>query len=296
MNDIEKNLQYVCYERTYQYFLKNYLNVINGDILYVDRLLGFVANIEEPEPIFPAENILLDFLNKECKKVDLVSKHDIISELKKKLDSRVAKLAMEMLNAQNEKYFTSVLVEKIDTEFIYYTKINEVSIHIKEPLTYPEFLSRILIEDNNVEIEWLKYDVEIDVEQLLLEGKKKYIYCDYTFGFKDYIDSQVAFYKETDNQLKLKTEKHLQLRFSKHVLNKLYPIVFFLEEYDKFEKHIELREKRIILESLLGKFYKISSIILSLGKFEYFVNYIDTLHEIDESLSKLYILFKEEQQ
>ncbi|EPU1811171.1 hypothetical protein ACVU02_000591 [Listeria monocytogenes] len=286
--DLNKEIKYVCYERTYHYFLKKYMEIKSPDIFYIDRFLGFKFNFDNPEPLFPSSNLLEEMMRDKCINIEVVEFNDLINMLFGRLETSVAKVGMSMLNAQNEEYFTSVLLEKIDSDYVFYTKISETARDIEKPLPIEEFLERIYIEDNKVEIEWLSYDSPIDTLLWFEKGKEKYANLQYVNEFEEFILSQKSFYCNVENQQNLKCDKKLQLRFSKHVLNKLYPLVFFLEEEFISSNENDLVLAGIKLEQSLNKFQKVSSIILSLGDFQYFEAYIEMLYEINCHLKKLY--------
>lgn len=286
--DLNKEIKYVCYERTYHYFLKKYMEIKSPDIFYIDRFLGFKFNCDNPEPLFPQSNLLEELMRDKCINIEVVEINDLINILFGKLETNVAKVGMSMLNAQNEEYFTSVLLEKIDSDYVFYTKISETARDIEKPLPIDEFLERIYRENNKVEIEWLSYDSPIDALLWFEKGKEKYANLQYVNEFEEFILSQKSFYCNVENQQNLKCDKKLQLRFSKHVLNKLYPLVFFLEEEFISSNENDLVLEGIKLEQSLNKFQKISSIILSLGDFQYIEAYIEMLYEINCHLKKLY--------
>lgn len=293
IEDVEKLLQYVCYERTYQYFMKKYLKINSGDLLYYDRMLGFNFDENDAEPIIPHANELQLFLEENFIINDTVTLEGLLNRLSQASNQELAKVGMSMKNAQGEDYYTSVLLESASEHEVFFTKINEVETINNQPISLENFKKRVYLnKQNKIDVEFLQYDgksYEKKVGNIMKTGLVKYCATEYAQGFREYIEDQRRKLDEENALLQMGENKNLQLRFSKHVLNKLYPIVFFLQTIQSNEELIILSQK--IIKSL-EDLEKVAAIILSLQKATYIPMYLTILEDIDTELKEAYRLMK----
>ncbi|MEB9674047.1 MULTISPECIES: hypothetical protein [Bacillus cereus group] len=296
VNELRK---FVCYERTYNYFLQEICSLFNSSILYFDRISGFKYYENQQEPLQPINNYFKDFITKNSKEeewdIDIFVKEKFIQNLK----SAYINTVIEAENSKGENIYTSVLIEEIDRECIYYTKISKAWNCVRFPVEIDDFLKKIVVDNNTFTVEILREAEEIKEYKKLnkVELLKRIMTVERLQRMSNSSPSELyMFINEHEKNLlnnsyftQIKKEKSLQLRVLKHLLNKVYPILIFLAEYIPVAfnvKNIEICHTK--LESCLSNTYKWGSFFLGTARKDFYEQYIKSLKVLEEVLVEIH--------
>lgn len=295
VNELRK---FVCYERTYNYFLQEICNLFNSSILYFDRVSGFKYCEDQPEPLQPKNNFFKGFITSNSKEevwdIDNLVKDKLLQELK----TSYINIVIEAENSKGQSVNTSALIEKIDSECIYYTKISKAWNRVKFPVKIDDFLKKIAVDNNKFSVEILRETEEIKEYKMMskIDFLKSIITVERLQRMIDTFPSELSiFINEHENNFLntsyfnlIKTEKKLQLRVLKHLLNKVYPILQFLAGYIPCafnEKNI--RNQHLRLEACVLNTYKWGSFFLGTARKDFYENYIKSLYELEKTLNEI---------
>ena len=279
----DKYLKFVCYERTYNYILNFHMNDLKTDNLFIDRIFGYNFDEVSPEPLIREENMLSQVFKSFGHNIEVI-KNDFLDVLLFELENgKFVQIAMEMTNAQNEKYYTSVLLEGTSNNNILFTKVSETENKVRFNISVDELIQRVMFVDKKTSLEI------IDIKAM----KSGYDQVKYSIlgknieklnGLEQYICSQSELFNNSKDGLEILDDKIQQLRFSKHLLNKLYPCYFYLNFQSNEFQNEELKNIANELHVNLEKLEKICSIVLGTRKEKMLINYFETLELIKENI------------
>lgn len=149
----ERAVRYVCTERVYYYLFAHYYRFGSYPLVYLDRCLGWVHS-SGPAPLLSRHNGFGRLLDRHARRTVRVPPEELGWYLGAVFaDGARACVAMRWTLPDGFTAVTSVLLDGMDDEVVYFTKINETRNRICSPLPLDELLSAIpREEDGSVEV------------------------------------------------------------------------------------------------------------------------------------------------
>lgn len=303
--------EFMCFDRTIYYLLKNWCEVKDIELFFIDRYIGFCNDEKE------GWKTLLDGMKKmlfnkgiiEVVNVPVDKIREYIAEGIEQNDYKVISYAKFFYPDKEKPYpYTSYLIiEGYDDEDVVLTKLSNVEQKIRFKCNENE-LKNLLVQDNNT-VELLlfrKSPIFEDIRELNCKDKVKYIVNDvYEYDLK-YLNDQLQEAESKESEIMKNADYHksrLDLYISEGVHRKNYSSFarrinemvfpsFRCFEILKRENVIENKDLSIIKERLENCLDQANKSILSFiwtKDTKDFDKYIDKMSESDE----VYNLFRD---
>lgn len=293
--DYTRYLNYACYERYILYIIEKNMHYEKGPVLFSDRIFNWEFDYD----LGPLIN-KFDFFNDIYKKKFILSKTSSRENVKKDVITCFENMNKVMIRQRligtidGLPYASNVLVEHIDSKYVYITKFTGDSNFVKKPIEIKEFFETLFYDEEGITYEEIlvsKMNDDVLVNDLnnlinivipseVLSGKEKPT----TRGIKD-----LALYYTDDNNYKNLIKDNIlaykRIRMSRMINCVIFPSIESIElliENNIFNEEVSL--------SIVNEVDKVKQVLSDLQKYSSLFFIKKERKFIDKYVEKIYLL------
>lgn len=242
-------LGYLCIERNYYYIFTKHYDLKTFPLFYLDRFTGWGFS-DGPQPLLNIHDGLAGLLDSDVRREEIFPLNNL-KEVLAKLFSEGKKVLVNFWtkNKMGTPFVTSLMLEGMENNTVYFTKINEDNNAICHPIDFEELVNNIDIEvPGEIELTIIKksslieklskldpveafqfifkelYKYQLEGERLYKNGKEIKIKSN---GIDELVDSFSKSYSRLVENGTI--SKPNQFKLNKHIHNRFQPIQYYLK-------------------------------------------------------------------